>query len=388
MRSLPPVTIVCPDLTSNAAGRALLLAELLATETDVRLAGAVRGEGLWEPLVNSPIPVMPYRWSSGNAIALSAVRWFAEMAGDDILVVSKPLIQSLGLALAGRRSGRRLIVDIDDWETGFAQIGANREQSSLMAAVNRAYSYVRRGGANKFVATRLLEACAARMPHRVVSNSWLQRRFGGRILYHVRDPGVLDPGRLSDSGPRLSDDRCWIGFVGTPRFHKGILVLIEALAQLKGDSAPGLALMGASEGSDPEVAVGRRLLSPERFVTLPPFPFTQLQEHLAAVDIVAIPSLDIPAARGQIPAKVFDALAMAKPVIASRVNDLPRIVEGCGIVVEPGDAAELSRAIASLVTQPDLRQKLGNNGRRKLLLEYSYDVGRRVLVDLVQAAAQ
>jgi glycosyltransferase involved in cell wall biosynthesis len=39
---------------------------------------------------------------------------------------------------------------------------------------------------------------------------------------------------------------------------------------------------------------------------------------------------------GQIPAKLFDAMAMAKPIVATDVNDFAGILDGCGLVVKPG----------------------------------------------------
>ncbi len=44
----------------------------------------------------------------------------------------------------------------------------------------------------------------------------------------------------------------------------------------------------------------------------------------------------------------LDALAAGTPVVASAVGPLPSIVGGAGIVVEPGDARSLARALATV----------------------------------------
>lgn len=386
MTSLPRVTIVSPNVATNCLGRALLLAELLASETQVQIVGIQRGPSIWAPALRSKIPVHAHMWHGGLGYAPVAASWLGEIAGDDVMIVSKPLFHSFGLALMARKDWRRLIIDIDDWETGFAQFGANTAKSRIEAAALRGLTYLRRGAVNAFVLTRLLEAAARRVPLRLVSNRWLQRRFGGDLLYHVRNPDVLDPASSASLPPKLPRERVWVGFVGTPRPHKGLEVLVEAMARQTGPSAPGLAVIGADSDLNPAIAFARARLPPERFCALPPFDFERLSEHVGAVDIIAVPSLDVPASRGQIPAKVFDALAMAKPVVATAVNDLEDIVEGCGFVVPPGAVTPLSDAIARLAASPELRARLGQAGRRKLIERYSYDVGRTVLANSVRAA--
>jgi glycosyltransferase involved in cell wall biosynthesis len=78
-------------------------------------------------------------------------------------------------------------------------------------------------------------------------------------------------------------------------------------------------------------------------------------------DIVVIPSVCNEAC----PLVVLEAMACGKPVIASNVGGLPEIVSTeNGILVEAGNVAELQAAIVKLAINPDLRMKLGANGRK------------------------
>ena len=47
------ITITCPNMSSNGAGRAFILAEALAKVHSVCVFGPSFGGGLWEPLINS-----------------------------------------------------------------------------------------------------------------------------------------------------------------------------------------------------------------------------------------------------------------------------------------------------------------------------------------------
>jgi len=40
----------------------------------------------------------------------------------------------------------------------------------------------------------------------------------------------------------------------------------------------------------------------------------------------------------QMPAKIFDAMAMAKPIIATNTFDIPKISNGCGLIAENENA--------------------------------------------------
>jgi glycosyltransferase involved in cell wall biosynthesis len=63
---------------------------------------------------------------------------------------------------------------------------------------------------------------------------------------------------------------------------------------------------------------------------------------------------------------VLEAMAAGLPVIASRVGGLPDVIADGqeGILVEAGDVSKLSEAIVRLVTDGELRETMGRNGRR------------------------
>lgn len=385
MPALPPLAIVCPNLSSNALGRALLLAELASSETRVRIVGVRRGTELWQPARSTSIPIEEFPLTRSTRYSPKAVAWLRSAVRDDLVLVSKPLPHSLGLALAAGLDPRRMVVDIDDWESGFFQGSASEAANRRAFWLARTRSYLRRLGLNAFVLTRALEEIARRSPFHLVSNRWLQARFGGELLYHVRDPERLHPSiPVSTDVPPPPPERPWVAFVGTPRPHKGLDILIHAIALQRGPAAAGLLVMGA-EATDPLLLKARQQLG-ERFLFLPKFPLDELPSRLALADIIAVPSLNVPAAWGQIPAKLFDGLAMGKPVVASDVNDMPDILQGGGLSVQAGNVTALAAAIAELATSPERRQRLGAIGRQRFLQNFTYAEGRKILSRVLHAA--
>jgi glycosyltransferase involved in cell wall biosynthesis len=104
------------------------------------------------------------------------------------------------------------------------------------------------------------------------------------------------------------------------------------------------------------------------------FDFLGQVEDLAPVfhasDIVILPS------RSEgVPLVLLEALACARPVVASRVGDIPQLIDdGCGILIDvsPNDASDFAAALESLLGDPELRETMGREGRRKV--EAGYDL--------------
>lgn len=383
------VTVLCSNLGTNCVMRAALLADLLRDDFEVRLAGIHAGGGLWPPARDLPFPVDAVQVR--NALQLGACAWAGDLVRDaDAVVVSKPLPTSLLPGWFARRRGIAVVLDIDDWEIGlFPGITGHGVLRALDELAYEAWSAVSPRRLNARLTTRLCDVLARRLPWpKLASNRWLQARYGGDLLYHVRPvtPEVAAP----RNGLAL-DGRSWVGFVGTVRPHKGVEMLADALARLEGDAAPGLILAGADPDSSQAgsvIAHAAQVLGPERFRHLPPFPAAELPGVLAACDVISVPSGGGTASRGQIPAKLFDAMAAGRAVVATAVNDIPEILEGCGRVVPPDDVDALAAALAALSADPALRAKLGEAARRRHAERYSYEAGRPVIVAAVHQALE
>jgi glycosyltransferase involved in cell wall biosynthesis len=102
-------------------------------------------------------------------------------------------------------------------------------------------------------------------------------------------------------------------------------------------------------------------------------PYKTAPALYAAADVVAIPQLDDEAAHHQMPLKAVDAMAMGRPIVASAVSDLPEVLDGCGRVVPPGDAAALTAAIGDLLEDRAQAEELGARARERCVERYSVE---------------
>jgi glycosyltransferase involved in cell wall biosynthesis len=88
----------------------------------------------------------------------------------------------------------------------------------------------------------------------------------------------------------------------------------------------------------------------------------------ASLDVVVLPSF-----LEALPMCLLEAMAAGKPVIATRVGAVPKLIqsEETGLLLEPADESGLAAAILRLLRDPDLARRLGENGRAHVALHFS-----------------
>ena len=226
-----------------------------------------------------------------------------------------------------------------------------------------------------------MERLVPRADALTVASRFLERRFGGTLVPHVRDTEAWDPARVDRAAARaalgLGRERV-VMFLGTPRGHKGVEDLVEAVGALGSDVR--LVMVGADAASE----AGRRWAARPWVRLVGEIPFDDVPRYLVAADAVAVPQRATSDTVGQVPAKIFDAMALARPVISTSVSMIPEILDGCGLVVPPGDVRALAAAIRRLLDDPAEAAALGRAGRVRCEAEYSFRAARARLFPLFE----
>jgi glycosyltransferase involved in cell wall biosynthesis len=367
------VSVLAFDLSDNAVGRADLLARLLRPRYDVEVVGPRFGPEVWGPVKDSETRFCSVPAGRYPRFAVTASELVARADGD-VLYASKLRPTSYGIGLLARSRRRRpLVLDIDDWEVGFFHRGG------AWGRVGRALNVANPNG---LAWTWLVERLARRADAITVSSRFLQQRFGGVLLPHVRDTDAWAPERFDRADGRA---RLGVGaervvmFLGTPRGFKGVRELVDAVGAL----GPGvvLALVGVHATSSLGESVRRPWVR-----TVGTIPFADVPRYLIAADVVAVPQLATPDTLGQVPAKLFDAMALARPIVSTRVSMIPEILDGCGVLVPPGDVPALTDALRGLLGDPTDAARLGARARERCVERYSFTAARAVLYPLIDAA--
>lgn len=367
------IVILSHDLSHNCLGRAVLLAQLLGRRHEVEIVGASFGPDVWFPCRK----MFTYRKIEGEIFLPEFTSLFArlidKLRGDCILAV-KPRPTSFGAAILHRElTGRPIWLDIDDDEMAFYE-------SDDWKAWDRK-TLLRRPNSPMY--TALLERLVPTADAISAASRTLCARWGGVYLPHVKDPQFLDPARYDKRVERdrrhiSSEDRV-ILFAGSPREHKGLDLLLDALERVRIDKVR-LVVMGGTNDPDHTIESELRKRGGERLTLLKQFPMSELPSALAMADLVVIPQRPTAAAQAQIPSKLFDAMAMGLPVISTDVSDAREILEpDCGWVVAADDSGALAAAIEEVLGASSLAAERRRNARRRLVERYSFEAADPVV---------
>jgi teichuronic acid biosynthesis glycosyltransferase TuaC len=123
---------------------------------------------------------------------------------------------------------------------------------------------------------------------------------------------------------------------------KGLETLLDALPRVRADAPVDVALVGAGPLAAPLAAQARRLGIAQRVRFVGEVAHDDVPRWFQAADVVTLPSV----AEG-FPNSVREALACGRPVVATPVGDIPRVVTpDVGRLVPVDDAAALAAALS------------------------------------------
>jgi glycosyltransferase involved in cell wall biosynthesis len=102
--------------------------------------------------------------------------------------------------------------------------------------------------------------------------------------------------------------------------------------------------------------------------------FLGYQEDVAPF-YAAFDALVLPSSNEGTPVSVIEALGAGRPVVATRVGGVPDVVrDGVdGFLVDPGATDELADRLADLAQDPTLRERMGKQGRERVLPRYAVE---------------
>ncbi len=140
----------------------------------------------------------------------------------------------------------------------------------------------------------------------------------------------------------------YILFVGDIRRDKGAETLLQAYTEMQ-TSIP-LVLIGRL-GKDISVPI------PPNVLVFPGWPHNAVMTAWSRCTLGIVPSL----CQDSCPTVAMEAMAVGRPVIASRIGGLSDIVKDgeTGLLVPPGDVYALRAAMQSLLEHPERREQMG-----------------------------
>jgi glycosyltransferase involved in cell wall biosynthesis len=377
------ITILVASLASNGIARAWILANLLQRHYDVEVLGRLReGESVFPWFADYPWVEVR---SDGLLEAMQAME--RRITGDIVLAYGVSVASFAVGLLAKLRRQVPLILDMPEWEVHDHYKWPPGLTRTLMITRNLLGSGWSESHSFKY--RYILDHLTQLADERTVCCTFLQRRYGGVVLPQGPDTNQFDPAKFDKMAIRrkwgIPEDATILFFGGNPQPNKGLDETIAALHALDGKVKARLVIVGR----DATHPYTKRMidLAQGKAIILGPQPFHLMPELLATADIVALPQTKEPKSRWYVPCKIYEAMAMAIPVISSELCDIPEILDGCGYVVLPEDSGALQDAIEHVLAHPEEAREMGRRARRRVIERYSWEAMDRILYGVVESVA-
>ena len=159
-------------------------------------------------------------------------------------------------------------------------------------------------------------------------------------------------------------DAFLILYIGTHGISQGLGAVLDAAERLR--DRDDIRFLFVGEGAEKEALLERAKRSGlGNAVFLDPVAKEEVRDFYALADACLIPLRDIPLFDGFIPSKMFEVMAMGRPLIGSVRGESAAILERSGgaVVTPPEDGAAIADAVVALCSDPARRRAMGSAAR-------------------------
>ncbi len=387
------VSIIASDLSSSGVGRwggavrpFLLSQALQKIGCEVEILGFV-DEDAPTNISQEKVPIIAIPSKKYYPQFLLSAQKLVKKITGDLVYAYKLKPSSLGLALwKKRQTGCPVFLDIDDWELSWHGGDDWKYRPNLKQFARDIF---KPEGAlrqpDNPIYLKWIERFVSKADRVTLHNQFLQKRFGGVYLPNGKDVDLFDPNKYDPEVSRerygLKDYRILM-FPGAPRPYKGVEDVLIALEELKQEDLR-LAIVGGSPYDDYDRQLSEKW--GKWIIKMPKYPPTKMPEIVAAAHIIVVPQKDNPAAKAQFPLKLTDGMAMAKPIIATKVGDIPEILGDTGYLVEPSSPSEIAEKIQLIFKDLTAANAKGMKARERCREFYSIDAMAAILSKLIKS---
>ena len=199
------------------------------------------------------------------------------------------------------------------------------------------------------------------------------------VMPNITDGEKFNPRKVKSlrSEWGIPENAVVAGFIARFRPEKRIDLLLEAMLLVPENERPDYLVMGGEGQTMPmvkeRVAADRWLREHVKLLgtveNTPGF-FASVDYTLLTSDSEGIPNV------------VLEAMAMEKPVVATRVSDVPIVLAGAGFLADMGDARGIAEGIRKVQAMtPEERNALGKKGRAKVLEQFELSKAAKAFWD-------
>jgi len=193
------------------------------------------------------------------------------------------------------------------------------------------------------------------------------------VIPNTADTDVLDKIMIKDNIAGYSD-RFVICYVGGLSKHRGLDTMVRAIPSII-NRVPNAHLLLVGNGGIKELVRLCKKLELQEYITFTGWvSFEKAIHFMKTSDLCVIPYHKTRQTEKSFPHKLTQYMYLQKPIVASDVSSLKRIVKEtrCGVVFEAGNPKKLAERIIEVSQKREELAKMGKNGRKAVLEKYNW----------------
>jgi glycosyltransferase involved in cell wall biosynthesis len=176
-----------------------------------------------------------------------------------------------------------------------------------------------------------------------------------------------------------------VSYFGTHGMAHHLETIFHAARQLS--HSKNIVFLMVGDGAERQALVQMRdKMALDNVMMLDQQPKSRMRElwALSNVSLVLLKKSDL--FKTVIPSKIFESLAMAKPIILGVEGESAELIQGAqaGICIQPEQADELAARVLELSNNPELCHQLGRNGRKYVIEHFNRTVLARKLTSVIE----
>jgi len=292
---------------------------------------------------------------------------------DYIFCESPPLFLGISAYILKIAKGKRLIFNVSDlWPESAEKLGLVTNRTLLCLARKL----------EEFLYRRSAIVCG--QTQGIVEN--ISSRFLGKRIYWLKNGVDLTFFNEANVGEDwrgangFTDHDFVLLYAGILGFAQGLEVILNAASILKDQPRIKFAIVGSGPERERLLELKERLqVDNVRFID--PQPRESMPSIIAACSAGIIPLRKLELFKGAIPSKIFEFLAMKKPILLGVEGEAKELLidDGrCGLAFRPEESEDLAKKILELFESPDGAAEFGRNGLK--YVEEKFD-RRRIATD-------
>lgn len=312
---------------------------------------------------------LSYASYSASAVAIGQL----PIEAPDVVIATSPqfLCGVAGRLIAGMRRKPFVFEVRDLWPESIVAVGALPAGHPVVRGLEVVEEHLYRAADGIVVVTDTFER---RLVERGVPPSKLHVIKNGVDLERFR-PGERDTELRRSLG---FGGRFVLAYVGTHGMAHGLGAVLDVAARLRSRDEVRFLFVGeGAERANLEARARREGLSNVTF--LGALPRERMPEVYATADACIVPLRKTELFTTVIPSKIFEILAMERPIVLSVDGEARALIEasGGGIFAPPEDVDAMTGAVLDLLSSPERRREMGRRGRAYVMREFD----RKVLAE-------